>query len=254
MKKKALNVRIKLPKSWNDLSTKQLEKIAFLFFSTKPSFAFDLKIFIILANVRWWQVFKEIKISYILSQVPVSELKKLYSFIYKENNRTIFPRLKILNKKLYAPMDRIINLSAEEFAVADDLHIKYRTTKNLEYLKYLCAVLYALSVPRPVFDKISLSSMVKQFDKITVPQMLAIEIAYFGSKIYIEKRYPKVFPKQKQSFSKASKNYGFGKVVLQMAGQKFGSHEETKKTNIYTFLEQFEEDLKQIADVKRNKS
>ena len=57
------------------------------------------------------------------------------------------------------------------------------------------------------------------------------------------RQFPSVFPKPKIR-GKIPKNSGFGKLVLHLSGGKFGTHNETKSTNVYTFLSEFEEQLK----------
>lgn len=240
---KSKNLKINIPECWNDLSQNQMQRMAKLFYSETTGLRFDFNVFMILNNCRWFQLWKIMKLKVILSQAPISELKKHYEFIYTENNRTIFPAAVVSgDKTFFAPLDKITNLTAEEFAVADDLHIKWRETKNIEFLHYLMATLYSETLqPREPFDKNSLPQKIKHFQNIDLDVMLAVEIAYFGCKNHIVKKFPEAFPTKGK---KAKKKYGFGKVILEMAGGKFGNHNETKTTNIYTFLEEFNENLK----------
>ena len=76
-----------------------------------------------------------------------------------------------------------------------------------------------------------------------------------GCRFALEKRYKRVFASSSPSSSLRvtgvkSKNYGFGKILLQMAGGKFGSHNETKLTPLHTFLEQLNEDLTPVKKKK----
>lgn len=186
-----------------------------------------------------------------MRNVPLSELKKSYDYIYTTIGRTKFPLTVKNNDGVvhYPPLDNIANITVDEFANADDLHIKFRETKNLEYLQMLTAILYVPSVmKRPEFTKEILPHLSDSFSKVPVEQLLAIELTYFGCKTALTKRFPKAFPKNAGKSN--GKKYGFAKVILQMAGQKFGNHAETRKTNIYTFLEQFQQD---IIDAKENK-
>lgn len=243
-----MKINLAIPKSWNELSDSQFQQLAILLVSGKEGVFFDLKCFRIVLNIRWWQLYKRIKLRYTLSQIPLRELKEHFDFIYTANDRTIFPE-KINN--FFAPLDKITNLTAEEFSVADDLHIKWRETKNKEFLIYLAAVLYSKTKqPREAFDKNNLPDKIKHFQKVPLAVLLCVELAYFGCKNNLVKRYPAAFPKATKKVSR--KKYGFGKVILQMAGGKFGNHEQTKFTNIYTFLEEFEQNLKDAKDVKKN--
>jgi hypothetical protein len=240
-------IKITLPKSWNELTAKQLQRVASLFNTMQPGAKFDLQILFILLDIKWWQFIEKSKIKIVLWNVPMSEIRKNYNFIYKENNRTAFaPFLKIKGFRsalFFPPQDRIANLTADEFAVADDLHIKWRETKDVEYLRYLAAILYTRTKTRPLFDKNELHDKAQVFKKAKLSELLAMEIAYFGCKNTITKRFPRVFPKPQPGAEKPKKNFGFGKVILSMTKGDLSKLETIKKVNIFAFLEQFEEDL-----------
>jgi len=254
-------IKITLPKSWNDLTHRQLERIALLFHTMKPSASFDLKILYILLDVNWFQFIEKAKIRIVLWNVPMSELRKNYDFIYKKNDRTAFAKfLKIKSQKsaignlksnvVYACQDRLANLTADEFSVADDLHIKWRETKNIEYLHYLAAIVYTKTTTRKEFDKNALHESALLFKKVSIAKLLAIEITYFGCKNQLVKRFPKVFPAPVPGLQKPKKNYGFGKIILAMTKGDLSKLETIKRVNIYAFLEQFEEDLTNVNKQK----
>ncbi len=235
-----MDIQFTIPKSWNELSDSQFKQLAKLLLSEKKGLHFDLKCLRILLNIRWHQVGKRLKLVYVLSQIPLKELKKHYEYIYTANDRTIF--LEKLNG-FFAPLNKLTNLTVDEFSVADDLHIKWRETGNKEYLIYLAAVLYSdTKQPRTYFDKNNLPEKIKHFQKLSIEELHSVELAYFGCKYNLVKRYPYAFPKGTKKVTNSK--YGFSKVILQMAGGKFGNHEQTKSTNIYTFLEEFNENLK----------
>lgn len=237
-------IKFNIPKSWDEMSQKQFENIALHFNSAETKVKFYIKLFFLLTNVKWWQFAKKAKMRIVLRTVPLSDLHQNYDFIFKENNRTIFPdNIKIEKIKYFPPQNRISNLTADEFAIVDDLHIKWRETKNVEYLQYMAAVLYTDTKTRPLFDKNELHDKAKPFSKLSIKKLLAIELAYFGCKNNLVKRFPKAFPKQKPGEAKPKKKYGFSKVILSMAKGDLSKLDLIKKVNIYTFLEQFEEDL-----------
>lgn len=250
-------IKITLPKSWNELTNRQLERLALFFSTTQPSAKFDIAVLFILLDIKWWQYIQKAKVRIVLWNVPMSEIRKNYNFIYTKNDRTSFlPFLKIKSYNLkptifFAPQDRIANLTCDEFAVADDLHIKWRETKEVEYLHYLAAVLYTNTKKRPDFDKNELHEKAKRFSRVPIKKLLAIEITYFGCKNNIVKRFPKAFPKANPEASGTkNKKYGFGKVILSMAKGDLSKLETIKKVNIFAFLEQFEDDLIQAAKQK----
>ena len=226
------------------MSETQFEKIAFHFNTSETNVKFYIKLFFLLTNAKFWQFSKKAKMRIVLRTLPLSDLHKTYDFIFKDNNRTIFPdNIKIGKIKYFPPQNRISNLTADEFAIVDDLHIKWRETKKVEYLQYMAAVLYYASGKRGLFDKNELHDKAKPFSKLPIKKLLAIELAYFGCKNNLVKRFPKAFPKQKPGEAKPKKKYGFSKVILSMAKGDLSKLDLIKKVNIYTFLEQFEEDL-----------
>lgn len=237
-------IKLVVPNSWDKMEEKQFQKIAFLFNTSDTNILFYVRLFFLLTGVKWWQFSKKAKIRTVLRICPLSDLQKNYEYVFNENNRTIFPKvLRIKKHRFFPPQNKIANLSADEFAVADDLHIKWRETKDIEYLQYLAAVLYTKTKNRPVFDKNDLHENVKPFLKVPVENLFAIELAYFGCKNSIVKRFPKAFPKSSKKSSKSNKSYGFSKVILSMARGDLSKLESIKRVNIYSFLEQFEEDL-----------
>ena len=237
-------IKINIPKSWDEMSETQFEKIAFHFNTTETNVKFYIKLFFLLTNAKFWQFSKKAKMRIVLRTLPLSDLHKTYDFIFKDNNRTIFPdNIKIGKIKYFPPQNRISNLTADEFAIVDDLHIKWRETKKVEYLQYMAAVLYYASGKRGLFDKNELHDKAKPFSKLPIKKLLAIELAYFGCKNNLVKRFPKAFPKQKPGEAKPKKKYGFSKVILSRAKGDLSKLDLIKKVNIYTFLEQFEEDL-----------
>ncbi len=244
MKNKKININI--PTSWNELSTDQYLKVIRLIHSTKKTMFILTRLFFILADVKWFQIKKRANVFLILSLVPMSELKKNFMFIFEKDNRTIFPETITINKiKYFAPANRIVNISVDEFSVAHDLYNKYIQTKNIEFLHYLAATLYVtVKNPRPEFNKYLLEEKVKEFAKLSPTMLLSIHVAFSGSLQYLFEKFPVAFPQKQNTTKSSSRKYGLGKVILQMAGGKFGNLTETKKTNIISFLEQFEEDLR----------
>lgn len=241
-----MTININIPTTWNDLSDRQLKKLASIFHSEKSKIQ-DVLVFFTLLNLRWWQFRKAFKVSKILKNVGLSELKTHYSFLYEKQERTKFiGSVKIKNKQLFAPNERITNLNVDEFAHAEDLFLGWHKTKNIEYLQYLTAVLYREkdeNQKRLLFDKTELEERAKALSKTDKKILLATAITYQGCREYLYTQFPVVFPKTNKK-QKPPNSSGFGKLILHLSGAKFGSHNETKTTNVYTFLSEFEEQLK----------
>lgn len=134
-------------------------------------------------------------------------------------------------------MNRIINLTSNEFAVADDLHFAYRTTKKLEYLQYLFHVLYTDQPERNPFNKLDLEKKINK--KVPVSVLLATEATFLGCKNNLEKKFPKIFKGGKKN----QKRESFEKIILGMSKGDLSKLPKIENANVYKFLEQFQEDI-----------
>ena len=245
-----MKIKVQIPQSWNDCSDNQLTAIASLMASGIEGIKFDYRCFCILIGAKWFQLKTIAKRIYILANVPMSEIKPSFEYIYKKNNLTRFPAISI--KDYFSPLPQVSNLTIAELAVADDLHIKFRSTRNTEFLHYLAATLYVhQQQPRPPFDKNDLSLKVKDFQKLPMGELLVIEQAFAGCKEHLASKFKKVFPKPTgQNHAKPPTSSGFPALILQLSGGKFGTHEQTSRTNCYTFFSEFENLLKEQKNVK----
>ncbi len=243
-------IQLSIPQKWNDLNPRQIKKLAWLFGTEKSPKKIDLLIFFILVDMRWWQLRKYRKVHKIIKLVGITELKEHYTWIYEKTDLTTFiPIKKIKGKRMHPPADRISNLIIDEFAHADDLAIGFHNTKDLEYLHYLAAVLYRELGPdkkRVPFCKEELDQRAKWFKKLSPKTLLAIYLCYQGNRDNLVNMHPIVFPKPKnpENVKRKVRSSGLGKLILSFSGGKFGTYNETKNTNAYTFFNEFEEQLK----------
>lgn len=243
-------ININIPKQWNDLNPRQLKKIARLFNSSQAPKFIDILLFFALLDIRFWQLHKYYKAFVVIKNVGISDLKTTYNWLYEHNNLTKFiPSIKTKNKVLLAPASRIINLTIDEFAHTEDLFIGFNNTKDFEYLTYLAAVLYrevSEKGKRVVFDKNELDERATDLKSVNKTTLLAIALSYQGCRNYLYPKFPRVFPKQEGNVQneKAPKSSNLGKLILSVSGKKFGTYNETKSTNLYIFLSEFEEELK----------
>ena len=245
-----MKINLNIPQSWNELNQKQFERIALLFSTAEPSQIRDIKLLKILVDAKWWQLKKKANLRLFLFQVPYSEWKHFIDFLLKENNRTHFiPVIKVGKKTYFAPADRIQNLDAEEFSVADDLHIRFRETQNPEYLQYLFHVLYSETEERKPFDKNKLEKQINK--KVPMATLVITEMTYFGCKNYIANKFKKAFPKPKKGETAARK--GFGKVIQAMAKGDLSKLPIIERTNIYKFMQQFQDDIEEYNKQKIKK-
>ena len=180
----------------------------------------------------------------------MSELKNHFSFIYESNEITKFiPTLKIKGGELFAPGDRLHNITIKEFAVCEDLFFYYEQKNEIEYIRLLAAVLYREKVngKKIPFDKNELDETVKKLSKIDKKTLLAIYMIYKGSTLEIQNAYKYIFkrvPPTANLKSRTPKAPQLEEVIQFMAGGKFGNLQQTEQTNVHSFLKEYNNMLK----------
>lgn len=244
-----MNINLNIPQSWNALSPTVLQKIAWYFHIGLAQKKLDLYVYFALADVKWWQLKKAFNVLKLLKLVPLDELKNHFAFIYETQDLTKFlPSITANDKKLKAPGDRLHNITIEEFALCEDFFFHYTQTNNLEYIRYIVAVLYRAtsSGKKQPFDKSTLElSYINLKGHVSKKQLSAIALSYKGSTLEIQsnKAYAKIFIKPKgtktNTVQKKATAPGWERLVLDLSGGKFGNFEETNKTNIHAFLAEY---------------
>lgn len=246
-----MQITLHTPQTWNELSTAQLCKIASLLNKKMKPKYFDIMVFFTLLNVKWYQLLKFRKVFIVLRYVSISTLKKHFLFIYNKTDLTNFiPVLKIKGNTLNAPAPRMHNITIDEFATADDLYLKFSQTQNIEYLRYLAAVLYYETDDKGKklgFDKDSLDLKVEKLAKIKDPVLLAIGLSYQGSRTEIVSKYKVIFPeKNKVNKTKKKKKLetsGLGNIISSLTDGKIYFLQTVKNTNVHDFLADYQNKL-----------
>lgn len=231
-----MEININIPSKWDELTDWQLIKIANTY--RRSGRIFDFMIWLYLNHVKWYEFKRAYQLRIVLNNVPLSELKNNYKWIYTQIDRTKFPK----HKRYQRPMDRIVDVTIQEFAVADDLNNMYLKTGDISYLKLLTAVLYRPK--RESYNHLDLEKNIKRFKKDKNAFFKAVHLAFNGSKKGIVDKFTHVYPKIKVQ-QKSNKKSGLLDVVLKMSGGKFGTYNETKNTLLYTFLTELEESIVQ---------
>lgn len=238
----AHKIELTIPTKWDDLTDWQLLKIARMLNKRGP--AFDFMTWMYLNRVRWWQLKKAYNLRIVLNNVPLSELRTHFNWIYTQTDRTKFPK----HQTLVPPMDRLVSLSIEEFSIADDLNNLYIKTKEHAYLRLLCAVLYREK--NEAYDHLALEQVYsKRFKNASRDFLFAVHITFNGCKKSLVEKYKNVYPQIKVK-QRSNKKSGMLDVVLKMSGQKFGTYQETKSTLVHTFLNELDESIKEQKEME----
>lgn len=172
------------------------------------------------------------------------QLTELTEFIFNSNDLVKCP-IKYIDyhfKKLYAPDDGLGNITALEFAFADDFFMRYLDKGVIEDLELMIACLYRPlkkgSHNRIVFDKTNIEKSLSGVYHLTYAQRQVILIWYMGCRKKIIDSNKELFSKDNQS---TAKNKGWLPVILAMAGDKFGTFDQTGQTDLHLIFMELKE-------------
>lgn len=271
-------INIKLARSWNELTDKQLEAVATAleyFHKLKdsspkeqlPQLFSRLYLSLVKTLLR---VNNPFKVWYALRQLPPEEYEQHLEYLLQGNKRTRFPKAFKIKKQLYHPPgDRINNISVKEFSFVDALFYRWRDLKDDRYLDLLCASLYRQSRgplnevdPRKEFFTNLVERDVLLWNKVPRRRKLAIAYAYEGSRNYLVAGHKNVFPPAPQLSEEEEearkKNpppkqpyVPFGKLISAKSEYKPHQLAEVENLNVYKFMGLFDNELSESKTIKR---
>ena len=271
-----ISVNIKIPTSWNQLTSKQLMEAAYNleYYHSKPGVLRDLPEF---RQRLYYQLIKVllrsnnfIKTYIAIKQIPPTAYAEHVKFIFGDVTRTLFlPPFKIKGTTFYPPGDRLKNISIQEFSLADSLYYNFRKTNDVRYLNNLCATLYrrrSLSGAegneidsRQPFNKILIEKDVHFFSKINHKKKLAILYTYLGCRNNIVAMHPHIFPTPQKMVDadgnpiqqKESAYVPFVQLLQHKVGFDPSKLAATYKLNVYEFFNNYETELVEIKNLKK---
>lgn len=266
-----MEINIKIPTTWNQLSPRQLIGVAFSLeqYHSRPaitreypeirqSLYFQL-IGQLLKENSWWK--KRIA----KGQFPPAAYKEPSQFLFGECTRTVFiPKFRLNWITFHPPGDRLKNITIEEFSLADSLFVNYRKTQDVRYLDNLCATLYRradgneLDIRKP-FSKILIEKEVRHFQKLSLKKKLAILYAFTGCRNIIATAHPHVFPQPKELLDiegnpvkkEPAPYVPFGKLIQHKINFDPSKLEPTLKLNVWAFLGNYENELAELENQKK---
>lgn len=236
----------KSPDDWNSLTRKQLLYIAgrldYWLWLSKKQYSIGKEKFFLLMKLmsisRFNILSRKTKLFYKLfhssDEDSLAGLLITTDFVFSGENtltKNLLPTIRKGFKTYYGPSDRLSNIGFYEFVFADSFYLKYRETKNKKWLNLLVASLYRPKLER--FDNALLEKRAELFSRISLAEKQAIYIFYIGCRISLVKKYPDAFSSNKAN---KGKNYGWEGIILGLAGNRFGTIEETRQTNLHTVL------------------
>ena len=239
-----VNKKIEAPASWNELTKKQLYKIAEIIHSERYLIDGKIRLVVAVLGIRLMLFLK-------LNASQVYDLLPLAKFVMNDNELTInlVPKLRISFTYYYGPNDRLSNITIEEFSFLDTFFIRYKETGDNLWLNLLCSAMYRPKRAdynptaetykgdiRVDFNKHLVFYSAHRFESLSSAQKYAILLFYDGCRNQITKKYWNIFGQKKTS----GKSFGWGGVLMELAGNKFGDHERTKTANLLDVLNHLE--------------
>lgn len=256
-----MKLKFSFARSWNELSDRQLlDYTELIMLKGLTGVRFDYELLKVLLGYRWYKLRLRRKLLILMSQVSLDTIKSNYSHLYSTQNLTRFlRRVKVRGEYYYGPGDRLSNLSIGEYAMAEDLFLSYLRSKKsdnqehaLDFLRYLMALLYVResTAKRPFFERDMLPEKAANFGKVPEKHLYCCLLSYIGCRNYLASlpKYKAIYnggTDAKMAGKKVPNSSRIGDLILKMSGGTFGNHEKTFSTNIYVFLDNYAEKLKE---------
>ena len=252
---KAMNIKLDLPTTWNELSPVQLSNIAYQLHCHQLIVKDDAQAEMEASAKLYLQVAKEVMrgnpwrtVKVVLKQMRPKAFQPFTKFIYKRVERTKFlDKIKIKGVVYYPPAQRLRNITVAEFAYVDAAWYNWRSTGNQIWLNVLCAALYReasaqfneLDNRRP-FIKQAVDARADIFSALPLKTQLAIDFTYEGCRNHIADVNPVIFPKPVEEDNapkrKKRKYVSFGKIIVDKLHGDPSKFNETNNVLVYDFL------------------
>lgn len=252
---KSKPVELTVPRSWNELSNKQLIQAAKVLGAALPRDEMRMRLLTVLVNVPWYSL-RAYWWWFQLDEDALPDLLSLTDFLFESNDLTDW-KIKWVkpfgSPALYGPFNRLSNITLHEFSYADTAFNAYLETEDQHQLNKLIAVLYRPAVdhsandPREPFDQYKLEKRARKIARLSWPVRLAILYNWIGCRSMITDMFPKIFS---QKDGKASR-FGWADVIVSTAGQKFGTVDQTADANLFNILIHHKQQIEEQEELQK---
>lgn len=241
--------RVSVPSKWNELTRKQLEKVAGLLAQEQKSvYSFRLKVLEVLAKLSKMRLF----------QIGSERLVDIFPFVEwveKDIDLTDNKVLEIKSKgvKFMGPIGDFSSLSCGEWTDADEAYLDYMASQKPESLDRLMAILYRerdkkMNPKNPLwkndyrlaYSEATVKGRIPYMAKIEMPTKLAVLFWWKGCRQEWESVFERVF-KDKGA---GHESFGWQETVMKLSGAEFGDLEKTQNTAMYKLMLKMEITIK----------
>lgn len=252
----------RVPQNWDELSQRQVLALMPLITKPQPRLMLEARIVLILLDVRWWQVFKQLYLLFLPAELKL-HLHDLTSWVFEGAPRfeeNPFPVLKVKGKTFYGPAQYLRHVRTMEFFLALRALNKHRDTGNMKHLRDMAAQIYRpakqnINPHHPEWDGDYRQAYSQHVAEEISKQLEALPDAYFWAlKIYFETAlpvitapYPAMFPQKseaelkKEGKKKDNTTEIIKSILFNLPGDTFGrltDRANERLVNVLAYLEE----------------
>lgn len=239
------------PSNWNEVTEPQL-----LSWGAMCLKKLDLPDAVRLAIMVFYSI--PFKVFRTIPEAGKVQLAYTLQFLFGVNNlvKWVIPQIKHEGHIYHGPGDRLENITIAEFAKTELYYQVYVKQQNPLALDMLIAALYRPQRSglldrdiREDLTEIGTKHRAELFSKLEPRLRQAILLNYEGCRNFIRINFLDKLPKDGQGSS--DEIFDFNKVILNVAGGKFGTKSETEKAYLFDFLQHLLDTAEEIARMKK---
>lgn len=251
---KELNLHI--PKSWGDLSEKQILFVSWLFCSNCSEYELLLRAMLEFTGMQYYpeqpirsenygslQWFVKDGDTFTLDMYQVRELMEACRFLL--NSITVFAPVAQIQKS-YPANQYMYDATLRQYVTADNFFHAYSHTLDASHLNQLVASIYLRK--KQEFDDHKVAERAKYFANVATYVKYTVYMYFAGLKDYLAKEYPKIFAK---GSSKTSMKEQLNTMLRNLTNGDVTKREDVLNTNLHDALSELNSLKAEVDEQKR---
>lgn len=261
----ATTYSVDAPTTWNELSKKQLIRIAILLFSNPENpYRFKISLLQIILGLKWHHF-------HIIGAERLIDLFPYIDFVADEINLTEnkVTKLKIRGIRFFGPIGDFSTMTGDEWTEADEAYIEFSETQEESALNRMMAILFRerqkgmwpghsqwMNDYRIEYSEGTVNNRIAYMQRVPLPVKLAVLLWWKGCRREWEDVFERVF----QAKGEGPESFGWQETLLKLSGSEFGDLNNTQRTYMYKLMLKMEVTLKdeeyrkEQEDAMRHKS
>lgn len=261
------NIKQKFPENWNECTLSQLLGIYSLLLPNTiigPKSLAKTIVVLKLINARFYRFRFLRKFEKLPKHMIIQVFFPIVEKLLEKNTLTEFKlkHFRVWFKKYYAPADGLANITIEEFRFLDPMYVNYKKTGETHWLDGIVGILYRkkredynpTSVDykgdiREDFNEHQIIRNSKIASKLSLEKRQLIFLTYEGCRNEIIDSCSNLFNSEESQ--EKGRNSGYGGLITELAGDKFGDYNQTCKTNLITAFNYLDEQAEKLKKQKK---